>query len=296
MRLFVGSFEEDEVNEVVEDLRKAGVRSDLRHALNIDIEEKYYIEGKISELKEKYKEKKNVIEIINEVENYLEKARQMIEEGIDEKEFEEKFLNEVMPERKDFEDIRKEMRKGAIKYEEIIEKFGKEKTKEYLDQFMYEIKFMSMIHSLLEKNGIEYREGKMYGKIADDPYIKVYVEGETNELPHEMKIYITKNVDVYANLLDVLYEVDRVEKLAKEKNEYMPLLVVSTIVAKIMDGIKNKMDLEELINASKYFKQNGDEIFLTEDAVNEIIKTLEKGEIIRIKKGKVILKERRKRG
>jgi len=295
MRLFVGSFDEEEVNEIVEDLRKAGVRSDLRHALDIAIEEKHYIEGKMSELKEKYKEKKNVIEILNEVENYLEKARQVIEEGIDAKEFEEKFLNEVMPERKDFEDIRKEIVKGT-KYEEIVEKFGKEKTEEYLDHFMYELKFMSMIHSLLEKNGVEYKDGKMYGKISEDPYIKVYVEGETEDLPHEMKIYITKNVDVYANLLDVLYEVDRVEKLVKEKNEYMPLLILSTIIAKIIDGIKNKMDLKELINASRYFKQNGDEIFLTEDAINEIIKTLEKGEIIRIKKGRVILKEKKKRG
>ncbi|MCD6473550.1 MAG: hypothetical protein J7K47_01390 [Thermoplasmata archaeon] len=295
MRLFVGSFDEEEVNEIVEDLRKAGVRSDLRHALDIAIEEKHYIEGKMSELKEKYKEKKNVIEILNEVENYLEKARQVIEEGIDAKEFEEKFLNEVMPERKDFEDIRKEIVKGT-KYEEIVEKFGKEKTEEYLDHFMYELKFMSMIHSLLEKNGVEYKDGKMYGKISEDPYIKVYVEGETEDLPHEMKIYITKNVDVYANLLDVLYEVDRVEKLVKEKNEYMPLLMISTIIAKIIDGIKNKMDLKELINASRYFKQNGDEIFLTEDAINEIIKTLEKGEIIRIKKGRVILKEKKKRG
>ena len=295
MRLFVGSFDEEEVNEIVEDLRKAGVRSDLRHALDIAIEEKHYIEGKMSELKEKYKEKKNVIEILNEVENYLEKARQVIEEGIDAKEFEEKFLNEVMPERKDFEDIRKEIVKGT-KYEEIVEKFGKEKTEEYLDHFMYELKFMSMIHSLLEKNGVEYKDGKMYGKISEDPYIKVYVEGETEDLPHEMKIYITKNVDVYANLLDVLYEVDRVEKLVKEKNEYMPLLIISTIIAKIIDGIKNKMDLKELINASRYFKQNGDEIFLTEDAINEIIKTLEKGEIIRIKKGRVILKEKKKRG
>ena len=106
-----------------------------------------------------------VIEILNEVENYLEKARQVIEEGIDAKEFEEKFLNEVMPERKDFEDIRKEIVKGT-KYEEIVEKFGKEKTEEYLDHFMYELKFMSMIHSLLEKNGVEYKDGKMYGKIS----------------------------------------------------------------------------------------------------------------------------------
>ncbi|MCD6222866.1 MAG: hypothetical protein J7K12_04195 [Thermoplasmata archaeon] len=302
MRLFVGSFDEEEVNEIVEDLRKAGVRSDLRHALDIDIEEKYYIEGKISELKEKYKEREDVMEIINDVEDYFEKARQVMEEGIDVKQFEEKFLDEVLPERKEFEEIRKELKEAKKEknlskmYKELVEKFGKEKTEDFFDQFMYELKFMSMIHSLLEKNGVKYKEGKMYGKIADDPYIKVYVGEHAEDLPYEMRIYVFKNVDVYVNLLDVLYETERIEKLVKKKNEYMPLLIAATIVGRIMDEIENKMELEELIEKTGYFKFDGDEIFLTEDAINEIIKTLEKGEIIRIKKGRVILKERKKRG
>ncbi len=300
MRLYLGSFDEDEVNEVVEDLRKAGVRSELRHALDIEMEKKYYIEGKISELKEKYKERKEVMKIIEEMENHFEKARQIMKDGIETKEFEENFLNLIMPERKEFEEMKKEMEKEEDMdkvYDELSKKFGKEKTNEFLDEIMHEFKFMSFFHSLLEKNGIEYREGKMYGEIAEDPYIKTYLEGDVpKDLPHEMKVFIYKNVDVYANLIDVIYETERIEKLAEEKKEYTPLLFAATIVAKIMDKIQNKMEVEELIEKSTHFKENGDEIILSKDAVKEIIKMLEKAEVIRVKKGKIILKEKRKRG
>ncbi|MCD6572884.1 MAG: hypothetical protein J7K95_02165 [Thermoplasmata archaeon] len=299
MRLYIGSFDEDEVNEVVEDLRKAGVRSELRHALNIEISEKYYLEGKISELKEKYKERKRVMKVIEGIEDYFEKARQIMKDGIETKEFEENFLNLVIPERKEFEEMKKEMEKEKDldkAYSELLKKFGEEKTDEFIDEIMYEFKLTSFFHSLLEKNGIEYREGKMYGKIAEDPYVKIYLEGDTpKDLPHEMKVFIHKNVDLYANLLDVIYETNRIEKLAEEKKEYTPLLFAATIVAKIMDKIQNKMEAEELIQKSMHFKENGDEIILSEDAVKEIIKMLEKAEIIRVKKGKVILKERKKR-
>ena len=299
MRLFVGSFDEEEVNEVVEDLRKAGVRSELRHALDIDFIEKYYLEGKISELKEKYKERKRVMKVIEGIEDYFEKARQIMKDGIETKEFEENFLNLVIPERKEFEEMKKEMEKEKDldkAYSELLKKFGEEKTDEFIDEIMYEFKLTSFFHSLLEKNGIEYKEGKMYGKIAEDPYVKIYLEGDApKDLPHEMKVFILKNVDLYANLIDVIYETKRIEKLAEEKKEYTPLLFAATIVAKIMGKIQNKMEVEELIQESMHFKENGDEIILSEDAVKEIIKMLEKAEIIRVKKGKVILKERKKR-
>ncbi|KAA0004224.1 MAG: hypothetical protein FE044_00485 [Thermoplasmata archaeon] len=299
MRLYIGSFDEDEVNEVVEDLRKAGVRSELRHALNIEISEKYYLEGKISELKEKYKERKRVMKVIEGIEDYFEKARQIMKDGIETKEFEEKFLDSIIPERKEFEEMKKEMEKEKDldkAYSELLKKFGEEKTDEFIDEIMYEFKLTSFFHSLLEKNGIEYKEGKMYGKIAEDPYVKIYLEGDApKDLPHEMKVFIHKNVDLYANLIDVIYETKRIEKLAEEKKEYTPLLFAATIVAKIMDKIQNKMEVEELIQKSMHFKENGDEIILSEDAVKEIIKMLEKAEIIRVKKGKVILKERKKR-
>ena len=296
MRLYIGSFDENEANQIVEDLRRANIRSELRHSLKIDVQHRYYIEGKISELKEKYKEGK-IAKIVKDIENYFEKAREIIEDGIEIKKFEESFLNAVFPERKKFEEIRKEFNIESMGEEEInkmIEKYGKEKVDDFFDEELYEIKFMPWIHSLLKENGIEYKDGKMYGKVNDDPHVKVYVEGEKN-IPFETKVYVDKSVDVYANLIDAIYP-DKIKEIAKERPVYIPLLFASLTIAKIMNGIENKMELEELIKKSKYFKEDGDEIFLADDAINEIIKTLEKGEVIRVKKGKVILKEKKKRG
>jgi len=293
MRVYVGTFGEKEANEVVEDLRKSGIRSELRHSLKIDIKQKYYVEGNLNELKEKYKEGK-IGKVIKNIENYFEKARELIKDGIDTKEFEEAFLNSVLPERKEFEEIRKDFKENMDEkgIEGLIKKYGKEKVNDFFDEEMYEIKFMPFIHSLLKENGIEYKDGKMYGKVAENPHVKVYVDGEIS-LPYETKVYISKYVDVYANLMDIIYETDRLEKIVKEKPLYLPLLFASITIAKIMNEMENKMELEQLIKKAKYFKQNGDEIYLTDEAINEIIKTLEKGEIIRVKKGKIVLKERR---
>ena len=56
MRIYVGSFDDEEAEKITEDLRKAGIKTELRHALNIDMKDSYYIKGKINELKEKYAE------------------------------------------------------------------------------------------------------------------------------------------------------------------------------------------------------------------------------------------------
>ena len=63
MRVYIGTFGEGEAEVVAEDLRKAGIRTELKHSLNIEGEGSYSVQGKISELKEKYKEDRIAEEI-----------------------------------------------------------------------------------------------------------------------------------------------------------------------------------------------------------------------------------------
>ena len=300
MRLYFGTFDEKEANEITEQLRKAGIRTELRHSIDIDMRGYYYLEGKLDELKEKYKDEAK--EAIEEFEKYFEKAKEVLRDGIDVKQFEEKFLDLVMPEREKYKEMKeriKEIERNKI-YDELVKEFGIEKVEEFIYQLIEEMEFMNFFHSLLEKNGIKYENDKMYGEIPLNPYVKIYFdiskrEAEKIGLKYEFDALIDKKVDLYVNLIDIIYETSRLEKLVNEKPGFIPLLFASDVVAMIVDKIKGKIDLDELLEKVRYFKKNGDEIRLTKDAINEILKTLEKAEIIKIKKGKVMLKEEKKR-
>ena len=93
----------------------------------------------------------------------MKKAREVMEDGMDKKDFEEKFLDLVMPERKEYAELRKTINEriknadivesGKI-YDEIAKEIGKEKLEKYLNQFFREMEFIAYFHFLLEKNGI----------------------------------------------------------------------------------------------------------------------------------------------
>ena len=293
MRLFIGSFAENVADRVIEDLRKGGVRAELRHSLYINSMVRYYIEGKIKELKEKYKEGE-ICELIKKWENYLQKVKEIYVDGMDEKEFRKKFLEVAMPESKKYDEIRELIEKD-VDIEEIEEKFGKEKLDEFGKHFMEELNLVNQLHTILELNGIKYEKGKMRGKLPDEFTLKIYLDIEDEEAKEynaktEMKIFVDKKIDVYANLIDTIYEIRKIERLCQEKREYTPLLLIADIIWMVKDKIENKIDLEKFKSKALHMEEGNKEIIINENALLEILKTMEKAELIKIKKGKIVLK------
>ena len=297
MRIYVGTFNEERANVVVEDLKNAGVRTELRHALDVDIKSYYFAQGKLSELRDKHKKGK-IAKVLEEVSEHMEKAKSVLEDGIGIRDFEEKFLDLIMPERKKYEEIKKSLKETVERGEEfdkIVEEIGIDKINEFFNQIMEEADFMRYFHSVLEKNGIKYENEKMYGSLPADPFVKFYIDVSSREaeelgLEYEFEAFINKNVDVYANLVDVLYETKKLEKLCEKKPEFADLLFMADIMATMINKIKGKMDIDELIEEIKTIKEKEGEIHLTKEAINEILKALEKAEVIKIKKGKVMRK------
>jgi len=304
MRVYVGTFDEEKAEQVAEDLRKAGIKVELRHAIDLNTEGSYYIEGKLSELKKKFGDKFKEIE---EVEKHFAKAREFFHEGIKTKEFEEKFLNAVMPERKKFEEIRKFLREkakglksvqdAAKVFDEVAEKFGRENTEEYMLQFIDEMHYMNFFHSLLERNGIEYKGDVMKGQIADDPFVKVYVEAKDEEadeeVRYEYRVFVRKSVDVYASMIDLLFEAKRLEEIVNnKKGRYAHLLFAADLMARFLDRIEGKRDLDAFMDEMEEIKEENGTIFVSRAAMNEILEALEKAELIKIKKGKIVRRQR----
>ncbi len=305
MRLYIGSYDESDVDAIMQDLRKAGVRVDLKPSLDTRHRVSYFIEGKLNDLKEKYKDDLTS-KLLKELEDDFEKVKTIMKDGIDIRDFEEKFLDLKYPERKKYENIKKIMREKFFEvdkidkgiHEEIIEKIGEEEFHEYLDQFYNEMNFMTFFHHILEENGIKYDDEneKMYGSLHENPHVKIYIDVDPEEaeeigLEREFEALIDKNVDVYVNLIDVIHEIDKVEKLCKDKPEYSDLLFIASIIDSIASRIKGKKDIDELIEEISSISRENENIHLTSSAIKDILKTMEKAEIIKIKNGKVMLRK-----
>ncbi|RLF44580.1 MAG: hypothetical protein DRN29_08190, partial [Thermoplasmata archaeon] len=186
------------------------------------------------------------------------------------------------------------------KFDEIVDEIGIEKFNEIVDDVLDEIYLISNLYQILKENGIRYENGKIYGKLEENPSIKIYIdatdeEAEKWELDYEYEAMVYKSIDIYANLIDIFYETKNLEKLAQENPLYSKLLFAADVMERILDKIEGKMDLNEFIEEIKMLKQNGNEIRITKPAINEILKALEKAEILKMKKGKIIPKERKRR-
>ncbi|MEM1513675.1 MAG: hypothetical protein QXW78_00725 [Candidatus Thermoplasmatota archaeon] len=318
MRIYVGTFNEEEADEVVNDLKKAGIGCDIRSYLNAFLEQEYFVEGYIKDLKEKYKEG-FIAKVIRDAEKNIEIAREIFKEGMDIEDFDSNFLEKAVLDRKNYEEIEKTIKeiiglseeKMSIfsilskhldeKKDEIVKKIGEENFKKYMFHLLEEIDILADVHLLLRNNGIEYREGKMYGKINETPFIRRYFDVDEEEakkfdLKEEYTIEVFKDVDVYANMLDVIYEMDRVRKLCKEKPNYGKFLFILSLVDEIIGKLKGKkLGIDELIEETEEIyredEKTEENIFIEEEAIREILKVMEKAEIIKIKNEKVMLKE-----
>lgn len=305
MRLYIGSYDEDELDIVMQDLRKAGIKTELRPSLDVHHRVNYFIEGELNNLKKKYKDDLTS-KILKEVEEDFERARVVMKDGIDIVDFEEQFLDLRYPERKRYKNIKKIMEEISSDtnvidedvYDKLIEKIDEKELNEYLDQFYNEMNFMTNFHNILEENGIKYdnENGKMHGSIYENPHVKIYIDADIENaekigLEKEFETFIDKNIDVYANLIDVIYEIDKVEKLCRDKPEYSELLFMANLIGRITKKIKGKKDINELIEEISSISEKSENIYLTPSAIKDILKTMEKAEIIKIKNGKVMLRK-----
>ena len=304
MKVYIGTFEDEkEAQEVVKELSRMGIRTEVKPLLDVEMEVSSYIEGRLSDLKEKCKG--TTLEgVVKKWEKFFSIARDKMKEGIDIGEFNRSVLDEIMPERKlvpSPEDLigkeKLESIKGAtdeekIKLaEDIFAKIDRDIIERFTKQAEMDMYIINDLHEMLEMNGIEYKDGKMYGEIPSDPMLRIYLSPEEAEekleVKEEYETYMDRKIDVYANLVDVYFEAKRVSELCIEKPYLAKLLVVADVIGEILDKIKGKTDLEKLVENVKTMERENDVIFLTDDVIHDILKTLEKEKIVKIKKGMV---------
>jgi len=301
MRVYIGTFGEEEIQGVLQDFREMNIRTEIKPFISVDLRGKYFIKGKLDEIKEKYKETE-LEKLIGEWEDYIRQAREVFKDGMKEREFEREMLRRIMPGKDEmisslFDSIRDANSEKVKKLEDLMIGMKEEEVKEFFSSFGEAIRILGGLQKIFQINGIKYENEELHGVFPENPKILLYIENVDGEKAEKLGLdftfdtYIEKQIDIYANLQDLLYEEEKLKEKMEEKPEYLELAVFSDAIAMMMEKLNGKMELEEFFSEVMDMEEENHNIFVSPQAVETIIETLEKMEVVKIKKGKIWLRK-----
>jgi hypothetical protein len=265
MWLKLGSYSDlDSASEIISTLRECGIKWELKECIEWDMVEKFFVRGRLSELK------KYGYEEIEEWERYVRVLRDVLKEPVKREEFEELFFSTVDPE-------------GY----ELAKRFLKGNSSELNDEEFYRAAEAVLKHSLisssiygfLQINGVEVGD-YIQGELPEDPEIILEIDdGEDAERIYAMTLI--KSWDVYVNCLSLI-DAD-IEKL-KGRREFAILNPIARLIASIIVEIIERREssyeeIEELASGivdGKSINMDGNLIVDGSEVLDEILKTFEK--------------------
>ncbi|HID43048.1 MAG TPA: hypothetical protein EYP30_04605 [Archaeoglobaceae archaeon] len=299
MDVWLGDFDELDAKVLSKILRDSGIRNKIKPTLEVDLDWYYYAEGRFSELKNKYTDFNEVFE---EWENYIKAIRSNLIEGIDLQDFEENVLDSILPGRDKVPSINKLIEKYNGKTGEnalvraetarVLEKFSEEEREEVLERFKKELEISILIRNILRLNGISFEDGKIKGRLPDDPILRVYMDiddelAEKLKLDSEFTVSVEKANHLYVNLIDAIKKINGLKKICEERSELFELLLTANSVIKMLEKLNKVKKIEEFIAETSSIKFEGTEINISKDAIEDILKALKKEGLIDIRSGQV---------
>ena len=261
MKVKLGSFDEEYAKELADALKSIGVGVEVKRSIVVSYHPSYFVEGKFSELRNKYEETELMDEIMR-WKKFIDIARSV--DNLDE--LEEKVYNELFGNKKE------------IKDKEIID-------------FYYTL---GILYDILDINNAI--EGDKIGKIPEDPVIRFPYDVDDEDVAEKLdlskKLLSLARVeyDVYVDICDAISEKERIVELCKEYEELIGVFILICAIYNIIEKIGDKkVDIKELLNIEKMTFEDTIELRLSSDVIKAILDSLEKEGIIKIKKGKVFL-------
>ncbi len=266
MWLKVGSYPERELAmEVASKLRDAGAKVEIKEFMDWEIEEKYILQTRIDMVEGHDAE---------EWKRYAQILRELVKENLDVETFERKFLRRAHPEK--FELVEK------LKDENLMDD-------EFMDavEVALELSFiMSSVYSFLRLNGVEIGD-RVFGELPENPEVVLEFD---EEVEGSRKIYhldFTPIWEVNVDVLSVIKSGVRIEGL-----EGMVIDAASRVLMNLLLGVEERGNVEDLSEYAVGIIESDDgEIYVdAEDAVETMLKSLEKAGIVRIFGKKVRLR------
>jgi hypothetical protein len=311
LKIFLGNFNEQEVEEIAKDLSKINVGFEVKNFVNCEGSSAYFLKGSLNELKEKYKNTE-LMPLISEWENYLNIAREIMKTENRVREFEEAFLNKIFPNRSTVIEKVSNLMKDKVavednkidflEFDEILDE-KLEENPEILEPLLEiaktdEFSLIINLHKILEMNGIKYENiggtEIMVGELPQDPKVNIeidWLQAKKYKINKNVFISIEELYSLYVELIDCIYASKEISEIAVKHPvlyEIIPVLEVCNNLFHLIESGEN--DLEKIINSLKnLIKEEKDTIFIKsyENFLRDMIEYLDKNKIIKVKGNKV---------
>ncbi len=252
MKVKIGSFDERFSTKLAKALKSIGINAEVRRCIDLDFYPVYFVEGKFSELRNKYEETE-LIDEIKRWKSYLDLAKDV----------------------ESFEELEKK----------ITEMITGSETEVYATLgILYDmLEVNGMIEGGKVKNPPE-------DPIIRFPYEAD--EDKAKKLDLNQRLIVTADVscEVFADLSDAILN-ERLAKLCEEYGDAIGLLIVANVAEAMLEKIaEGKIDVEELLTMHRLELGEKIEIRSSNEALKAILEALEKAGFVKIKKGKVSIK------
>ncbi len=281
MWIRLGRYEHDDAMELVSWLKKSKIRYEIKSCVDWGIRERYYVKGRLSELRGVGKE-------VEEWEKCIQTIRKLLAKPVGVKEFEEKLLSEVNPERHAFVKKCREIMGGKIDFSKLEETGITAYT--FVEAFWGEHSFMLEVFDMLRMNGLEINE-VIKGELPEDPQLIVELREYRDGAKTLYELELFKVWEVYVDTLSVTEGFDEEFKV-RYWDEFILLASTASLLSSYISSLseKQKSTIDELKTLEKGFI-GGEMIDVAIEAdglTEEIIKALEEAGLVRRKEDTVV--------
>lgn len=259
LRLSVG--DREEVMEIAGNLRKVGARIEIKDWIDWDLEEKFVLRGKLSELKNKGIE-------LREWERRIEVIKDLIKERKSYEEFKVEFIRRAYPELLVTESNAKSIRiienaKDLIKLNKIL----------------------SELDTFVKVNGLK-TNGVVEGILPEDPEIVIETPEEVEGGENVITLNFYPVTELYVDMMSLM-NVD-FDSFEGEHYEFI-IIALLEILSNMLSAIERSENLDEIKQycCGTLKGENWELLVDCEDVFDYILKSLEKAGLVRISGKKI---------
>ncbi len=252
MKVKIGAFSEGAVNEVVKMLKSLGIGVDVRRFINVNMIPLYFVEGRYSDLRNKYEE----TELIEDIRMW-------------------KSMIDLVKDCRSLEDLMKRVIESVENEIESYAKLG-------ILMDMLEMNGISVDDEISGEVPDDPYLSFPYD--VDDEKAK--------KLDLKRKLVITTELvcEVFADLGDAILNEEDLVEACKENDLFLGLLLLTGSVEALIEKIGRKISVEKLNRLRRLKLGEGVEVRFGEGVVGSILDVLQDLDVVKVKRGWVSLK------
>ena len=273
MWIRLGRYEHDDAMELASWLEKSKIRCEVKSCIDWGIRERYYVKGRLSELRSFGKE-------VEEWEKYIQITRKLLMKPVEVKEFEEKLLSEVNPERHAFIKKCREIMGDKVDFSKL-EKVGIT-AYTFVEEFWAEHNFILEVFDMLRMNSIEVND-IIKGELPEDPQLIVELKEYRDGVKTLYELELFRVWEVYVDTLSITGNFDEEFKV-RYWDEFILLASAASMISSYISFLSKKQEssIDELKNLEKgYIGGEAIDVAIEADGLTEeIVKALKEAGLV----------------